>query len=111
MTKPILAIVAVPLAGLAACSGATTPTADQAAMVENGASQATHSGAGTVEKIDGAEVTIVHGPIKSVGWPAMTMAFTSDARVLPEDLKAGDRVSFAFVQANGQSRLTSLTKQ
>lgn len=111
MTKSIMAAIAVPLASLAACSGTTTPTGNQSAIVESGASRALHSGAGTVEKIDGAEVTIAHGPIESLGWPAMTMAFASDARVLPEDLKVGDRVSFGFVQAGGTSKLTSLSKQ
>ena len=111
MTKLILAAIAVPLASLAACSGTTTPKGDQSTVVESGASQATHSGAGTVEKIDGTGITIAHGPIESLGWPAMTMAFASDARVLPEDLKVGDRVSFGFVQADGTSKLTSLSKQ
>lgn len=111
MIKLILAATAVPLAGLAACSGATTPTNDQSAQIDSGASQATHSGSGTVEKIGRAEVTIAHGPIKSLGWPAMTMAFASDARVLPTDLKAGDRVSFAFVQVGGKSKLITLNKQ
>ncbi len=80
-----------------------------AAAAESGAQ--THSATGTVTGVSETEATISHGEIKSIGWPAMTMAFTVDDPVLLKDIKAGDRVSFAFSKSGSVSTLTSITKQ
>ncbi|MDP8914460.1 MAG: copper-binding protein [Pseudomonadota bacterium] len=71
----------------------------------------THSGTGTVTSISGNAVTISHEEIKSIGWPAMTMAFTANDATLLNGIKAGDRVSFAFSKAGSGFTLTSVTKQ
>ena len=71
----------------------------------------THTGTGTVKSVSGNEATISHEEIKSIGWPAMTMAFTANDASLLNGIKAGDRVSFAFSQAGSTSTLTSIAKQ
>ena len=79
MTKQMLAVAAA-LAALAAC-GRSGQQANKGAP--SGETQLTpaaaqiYSGSGTVEKITGDQVTIKHGPIAGIGWPAMTMTFTA----------------------------------
>ena len=66
-----------------------------------------YSGTGTVQSISGDNVTIAHGPIEGIGWPAMTMTFTASPG-LAEDLQAGRQVDFSFRQDGGTYVLTSL---
>jgi Cu(I)/Ag(I) efflux system protein CusF len=40
-------------------------------------------------------VTIAHGPIPAMSWPAMTMSFNATTKQLAS-LKAGDKVAFGF---------------
>jgi Cu(I)/Ag(I) efflux system membrane fusion protein len=57
---------------------------------------AAHRAAGKVERIGKDEVTISHGPVPSLKWPPMTMGFTLPAGGLPQDIRVGDTVAFAF---------------
>jgi len=52
---------------------------------------------GTIKAVDTAKhtVTIAHGAVPAVQWPAMTMAFTATTQQLT-GLKAGDQVAFEF---------------
>lgn len=62
-----------------------------------------HRGEGKVESVAATEITISHGPVASLGWPAMTMGFgKASPRAFP-DVKAGDTVRFSFrkVDAGG----------
>lgn len=70
-----------------------------------------YSGAGAVTAITGDQVTIAHGPIKGIGWPAMTMTFRAGSPEMVEGIKVGDRVSFSFRQEGGPSVLTSISMQ
>ena len=69
-----------------------------------------YSGAGKVTAVAGDQVSIAHGPIQGIGWPAMTMAFTAPAG-MADGVKVGDQVSFSFRQQGGAYRLTSLQKR
>jgi len=53
--------------------------------------------AGRVEQVTRDSITLSHGPVPAIGWPAMTMAFRADPMLL-RGLKPGDQVSFAFDQ-------------
>jgi Cu(I)/Ag(I) efflux system protein CusF len=77
----------------------TSPTTNAAAEV--------YSGSGTVQSISADKVTIAHGPIDGIGWPAMTMTFTAPPG-MAEDVKAGTQVDFSFRQDGGAYVLTSL---
>ena len=70
----------------------------------------TYSGAGKVTAVAGDQVSIAHGPIQGIGWPAMTMAFSAPAG-MANGVKVGDQVSFSFRQQGGVYPLTSLQKR
>jgi len=72
------------------------------------AAPAEHMGEGTVSAIGDGSVTLSHGPIPSMEWPAMSMQF-----VLPPeptaDLQVGQTVTFSFTMADdGRPHLTRI---
>ena len=71
---------------------------------------ASYSGAGEVTGTTGDQITISHGPIEGIGWPAMTMSFGAEPGQLA-GLKPGDRVAFSFRQDGRRSVITSIAKQ
>lgn len=121
-----LILSAVATLGLSACGQPeTAPVADPApslempmasdmsAMPMEGTQAGmTGAGSGTITVVDAAAgtVTINHGAIPGVGWPAMTMTFTAPAAVLA-DAKAGDRVAFDVSVHNGVNEVTALRPQ
>lgn len=58
--------------------------------------QGLFEGVGRIEAIEPDSVTISHGPIPTVPWPAMTMQFKLAKPALAQGVKVGDRVAFAF---------------
>jgi len=72
-----------------------------------------HHGEGTVEEVDSktGTVSLSHGPIASLKWPAMTMEFKAANAALLQDLKPGIKVAFEFVErAPGEWVITSVKK-
>ncbi|MDP1907110.1 MAG: copper-binding protein [Hyphomicrobium sp.] len=69
-----------------------------------------YSATGEVTAIAGNQVTISHGPVEGLGWPAMTMSFGAGSPEMIEGVRVGDRVSFKFHQDNGTYTLSSLSK-
>jgi Cu(I)/Ag(I) efflux system periplasmic protein CusF len=59
-----------------------------------------HKGTGVVKSVDARKrsVTLAHGPIQSLKWPSMTMAFKAKEDRILEGLKPGQKVEFEFVQ-------------
>ncbi len=59
-----------------------------------------HKGVGTVKKVDptGGKVTIAHGPIPTMKWPAMSMTFTVKDKALLGKFSQDKKVEFEFVQ-------------
>lgn len=115
MTNRMLLAVALPLA-IAGC-GKPAPRAagpDNGSMAGMNVSAETKSGrgSGVITKLDSAsgEVTLQHGPVTELGWPAMTMTFSGKPETL-DGLKAGDKVDFAFDWDGKTGRLTSITKR
>jgi Cu/Ag efflux protein CusF len=70
----------------------------------------THHGTGTIKKIDAAKgmVTMAHGPIASLKWPAMTMSFKLKDAALAKGLKVGDAVDFELVQSGDNYVITHI---
>ena len=103
MRKKILAAAAAALA-LSACgqqpSSETNAPAAQSAQ--------TYSGTGKVTAIAADQVTIAHGPIQGIGWPAMTMTFTAQDRKALQNLKPGTKVEFEFRQQGSRYVVTSI---
>ncbi len=69
----------------------------------------THKGVGTVKKVDPAvgKVTIAHGPIPTMKWPAMSMTFTVKDKALLGKLAPEKKVEFEFVQQGSDYVITS----
>ena len=80
-------------------SAASTPTA---------APTAVHVGRGKVESIDAASITISHGPIATLKWPAMTMGFGKPDPKAFADIKVGDAVLFEFKKNGDAYELVSV---
>jgi Cu(I)/Ag(I) efflux system membrane fusion protein len=59
-----------------------------------------HQAAGKVEEVDtkAGTVSLTHGPIASLKWPAMTMEFKVANAALFNKLKPGSQVDFEFVE-------------
>ncbi|CAN7762820.1 efflux RND transporter periplasmic adaptor subunit [Pseudorhodoferax sp. LjRoot39] len=57
-----------------------------------------HVGDGKVESVEADGITISHGPIASLKWPAMTMGFSKPTPKAFADIKPGDTVRFEFRQ-------------
>jgi RND family efflux transporter MFP subunit len=94
-----------------ASHGAGAKKAEPAAA-PSGTSAAGHKAEGTVDAIDAkaGTVSISHGPIASLKWPAMTMEFKLANEALLKDLKPGAAVSFEFVERQpGEWVITKIT--
>lgn len=104
MTKPIHFALAValsmPIAGALAQAGmADMKGMDMGAKPTAGA-PATHKASATVTKVDreAGTVTLAHGPIPTLKWPAMTMAFKVKDKQLFDQLAVGKKVDVELVQ-------------
>jgi Cu(I)/Ag(I) efflux system periplasmic protein CusF len=91
----VLAAVALTSPAAAQHAGHGDHAAPAAAAAQAPAA-ATVEGTGVVRKIDaaGASVTIDHDPIRSLNWPAMTMAFKVPDKAVLEQMKVGAKVRF-----------------
>jgi Cu/Ag efflux protein CusF len=77
----------------------------------NKGSKATrHEAVGTVKSVDPAAgtVTLAHGPVKSLNWPAMTMGFAVKDQALFDKLSVGKKVDVEIVQQDGNYVITSV---
>jgi Cu/Ag efflux protein CusF len=70
----------------------------------------TYQASGVVKSVnvDKGTVSIAHGPVASLSWPAMTMAFAAEDRKLLQNLKPGAKVEFEFVQQGPRYVITSV---
>src|SRR3546814_1343094 len=88
------------------------PMNENMPMMRSGDGQ-TSNGKGTVTAVDAAAgtVTIDHGPIPAVGWPAMAMTFKAD-KAARQNVTKGDKVTFAFRKRSEEhtSELQSLMR-
>ena len=64
------------------------------------AAKTTYKGIGVVKQVDvqAGSVTLAHGPVKSLNWPAMTMTYSVRDKPLLEKLAVGKKVEFEFVK-------------
>lgn len=71
-----------------------------APMKAASSSQMAHQAIGVVKKIDAKAgiVTLAHEPVPSMKWPAMTMGFQVQDKMLLYKLAVGQKVNFDFVQ-------------
>ncbi|MFL6602522.1 MAG: efflux RND transporter periplasmic adaptor subunit [Steroidobacteraceae bacterium] len=92
--------------------GVNAATAGHTEM--NSPATALHEATGKVESVTDQEIVLSHGPVKSLGWPPMTMPFKLPHPDMARALKPGDTVHFQFRKAEGGfaiERLEKLRKQ
>ena len=70
----------------------------------------THTATGVVKGVDAkaGTVTVAHAPVKSMHWPAMTMAFKVEDPNLLNKVAAGKKVAFDFKQDGKDYVITSI---
>lgn len=119
----LMTLFAMPLA-LAACDtgeeaaegeempmAEDTPAGDMPmAAAEQSVKTASAEGTVTAMDADQGTVTIDHGPVPAVDWPAMTMAFQAD-EAQRQSLAVGDEVTFEFRTSADGSEIVSITKK
>ena len=115
MSASVLALAFV----LAGCGERADTTATEGAAADSGvadkgaaASLGLGKGAGTVTAIDaaGGKITLDHGPIPELGWPAMKMAFKA-APAVTGSVAVGDEVEFEVRRSGMNSEVTAITKK
>jgi RND family efflux transporter MFP subunit len=92
---------------------AAAPAAPAATASVPAAKSAGHQAQGVIDSIDlkDGSLSLHHGPVESLKWPAMTMEFRVANAALLKDLKAGDKISVEFVERQpGEWVITSVKK-
>ena len=81
-------------------------------MMGSDSAMQTASAEGTVTAIDAdaGTITVDHGAVPEIEWPAMTMGFEADEQ-LRQDVAVGDAISFEFTTGEGGNTITSITKK
>lgn len=70
----------------------------------------THTAIAVVKAVDPAngKVTLAHGPVKSLNWPAMTMGFAVKDKTLLDKLAVGKKVKVEFAKEGTDYIVTSV---
>jgi len=107
----ILAILALGVMATSVVHGQQMKMEDMGKMdMSSRSDKATHEAVGVVKAVDQAKgaVTFAHEPVKSLNWPAMTMAFLVKDRALLDKLPVGKKVGFEFVQQSKEYVVTKV---
>lgn len=90
---------------------AGTPPANRSTPVQP--KSVGHQATGTLDAINAdGMVSITHGPIKSLGWPGMTMNFALANPALVVGIKSSSQISFELVERNpGEWVITKMQTQ
>ena len=120
-TMMIAALIALPV-GLSGCdkkpeapkveAPKAAATADAMPNMEMPVGSKMGKGSGTVTAIDAAtgKITLDHGAIPAVGWPAMKMGFSAKPAVLA-GIAVGDKVDFEVTVTGNAGEVTHIKKQ
>ncbi|MCL4716331.1 MAG: efflux RND transporter periplasmic adaptor subunit [Hyphomonadaceae bacterium] len=69
-----------------------------------------HQASGRVTAINSVNITIAHGPVPSLQWPGMTMAFVLENAALGRGIAVGDTVQFRFRQDGSRYVVSEIRK-
>ncbi len=72
------------------------------------AAAAEYTASGVVVEMDKDGITLDHGPVPALKWPAMTMPFQWAQPALAQGLKVGQRVEFSFRQQGDEHIVTRI---
>ena len=87
------------------------PLAQAGGRSETATAPQIHRASGRVQSIAGRSITLAHGPVPALQWPAMTMTFALAEPVRLEGLRVGSQVEFAFDMVGGKPTIRSLTRR
>ena len=116
------ALLAVTMASLAGCNkqpeapSAEAPKGEVASGAMAGTAMAVDAkmgkASGIVTAIDAAagKITLDHGAIPTIGWPAMKMEFSAKPDVLT-GISVGDKVDFDVTVSSNAGEVTSIEKR
>ena len=90
----LIAALSLAAAGAASAQDTTMPASSMGHPKQHAAKSG--QGTGVIKAIDSkaGTLTIQHGPIPAVSWPAMTMTFKAKPSTLLKGLKVGQTVGF-----------------
>ena len=93
-------------------SEAATPPTTEPAPAPPAPAASTASATGIVEDVDptAKTITIAHGPVESLKWPAMTMTFKAPNADL-STIQKGDRVTFEFSSTGMDGTIVAIRHQ
>jgi Cu(I)/Ag(I) efflux system protein CusF len=80
-------------------------------MSSNSSTKAiTHKATGTVKAVDPVKgtVTLAHGPVKTLNWPAMTMTFAVKDKMFFDKLAVDKKVSIDFTKQDKDYVVTAV---
>ena len=116
MTKALTAVLIPALLVVVGCSKPAEQTAkpaatDAMATMVMSTEAKSGKGVGTVTAIDAAtgKITLDHGPVAELQWPAMTMGFGTEPNML-KGITVGDRVAFEFKWNGSNATITHVAK-
>jgi Cu(I)/Ag(I) efflux system protein CusF len=108
---------AFPIMAIAASLIASAPALAQSMANMPGMAQPTPAkkgqGTGVITAIDAKAntLTIRHGPIPAVGWPAMTMTFKASPPALLKDLRVAEKIGFDVTTYGMAAEVTGVRPQ
>ena len=70
-----------------------------------------YKASGKIEAIKGNTVTLSHGPVPAIKWPAMTMEFKLEEPTIMRGFKKGDPVNFTFEKSKTGAIVTSIKRK
>lgn len=91
-------------------SATPAATAAPATAAPAPASATLNQASGKIEAIKGRDITLSHGPVKSLGWGPMTMPFKLAQPAMASGLKVGDQVRFSFRDNDGDYVIEQLDR-
>lgn len=96
----------------ASLSGVEARPLDRAAgRAESASTPQIYRTSGRVQSIAGRSITLAHGAVPALQWPAMTMTFALAEPVRLEGVAVGSQVEFAFDMVGGKPTIRSLTRR
>jgi Cu(I)/Ag(I) efflux system protein CusF len=110
MKQLVVFVVAVLALAPAAPVVAQTTMSREGAAADRKIQGPSYKASGTITKVDpvAGRVTIAHGPVQTLKWPAMTMTFGVGDKALLERARPGKKVEFEFAKQGSDYVITKM---
>lgn len=90
------------------CMEMMNRNSESKSMSDSGNAGQVHKATGIVKSVEPQKgtVTLAHGPVESLKWPAMTMGFSVRDKALLETMSVGKNINVEFVKEGGNYVIT-----